>query len=137
MRAGAGLALEGLVGEHERDGAAWKTEWAFLPQACSAAAVALALGAELLAGLRVDAARMRANVDAQRGYVLAEPVMLALAQRVGQHRAHELVHRAALAGSERGLTFAGGPAAEPEIAAACRRVDALLEPERALGAVDG
>ena len=39
VRAGAGLALEGLVGEHERDGAAWKTEWAFLPEACSAAAV--------------------------------------------------------------------------------------------------
>ena len=48
-------------------------------------------------GLRVDAARMRANLDAQRGYVLAEPAMLALAARVGKHRAHELVHRAALA----------------------------------------
>ncbi len=33
VRAGAGLALEGLVGEHERDGAAWKTEWIVLPQA--------------------------------------------------------------------------------------------------------
>ena len=51
VRAAAGLALEGLVAEHERDGAAWKTEWALLPQACTAAATALALGAELVSGL--------------------------------------------------------------------------------------
>jgi adenylosuccinate lyase len=106
VRAGAGLALEGLVGEHERDGAAWKTEWAFLPEACSAAAVSLALGAELVDGLQVHAERMRANLDAQGGYVDAERVMLELAQRVGSKRAHELVHRAALAGRQDGLTFA-------------------------------
>ena len=56
---------------------------------------------ELVEGLRVHAARMRANLDAQRGYVLAEPAMLALAARIGKHRAHELVHRAALAGAGR------------------------------------
>ena len=105
VRAAAGLALEGLVAEHERDGAAWKTEWAVLPQASAARATALALGGELVAGLRVDAERMRENVDAQRGYVLAEPVMLALAAHVGQRRAHELVHAAALRGREQGLTL--------------------------------
>jgi adenylosuccinate lyase len=130
VRAGAGLALEGLVGEHERDGAAWKTEWAFLPEGCSAAAVSLRLGAELVAGLRVDADRMRANLDAQHGYVLAEPVMLALAERVGKHRAHELVHRAALDGQARGVSFAQALAADPDI----ELPDAELRAEDALGA---
>jgi adenylosuccinate lyase len=134
VRAGAGLALEGLVGEHERDGAAWKTEWAVVPEACSAAAVALSLGAELVAGLRIDAERMRANLDAQRGYVLAEPVMLALAERVGKHRAHELVHRAALAGLEAGLPFSEALAADEEIARALPEAAALLRAENALGA---
>ena len=134
VRAGAGLALEGLVGEHERDGAAWKTEWAFLPEACSAAAVSLALGAELVGGLQVDAERMRANLDAQRGYVLAEPVMLALAARVGKHRAHELVHRAALAGQAAGVSFADALRDDPEIARALPEVESLLRPEQALGA---
>lgn len=105
VRSGAGLALEGLVGEHERDGAAWKTEWAFLPEACSAAAAALALAADLVAGLQVHPDRMRANVEAQGGYLDAERVMLELAQRVGKNRAHELVHRAALAGQQEGLSF--------------------------------
>ena len=98
VRSEAELALEGLVAEHERDGAAWKTEWALLPQACGAAAVALALGVELVAGLQVDAQRMRENVDAQRGYVLAEPAMLALGAELGQRRAHELVQAAPRAG---------------------------------------
>jgi adenylosuccinate lyase len=127
--------LEGLVGEHERDGAAWKTEWTFLPQAANATAVALSLAAELVSGLRVDSERMRANVDAQRGYVLAEPVMLALAEHVGKTRAHELVHRAALAGQEAGMTFAEALRADPEIATHLGDAGALLRPEAALAAV--
>ncbi|WP_037495798.1 class-II fumarase/aspartase family protein [Solirubrobacter soli] len=136
VRGHAGLALEGLVGEHERDGAAWKTEWAVLPQAAAAASVSLALGRELVEGLRVDATRMRENLDAQRGYVLAEPAMLALAARIGKHHAHELVHRAALAGQEAGMTLQEALAADAEIAAALSRDElaALLRPEAALGA---
>ncbi len=136
VRAGAGLALEGLVGEHERDGAAWKTEWVVLPQAATASLTALAFARELVGGLRVDAGRMLANVDAQRGYVLAEPAMLALAERVGKHRAHELVHRAALAGQEAGVSLAVALAADAEIAAQLPpdALGELLRPERALGA---
>ena len=136
VRADAALALEGMTGEHERDGAAWKTEWQALPRAVAASSVALAFARELVEGLRVDAARMRANLDAQRGYVLAEPAMLALAARIGKHRAHELVHRAALAGQERGMTLEEALAADAEIAAALPREElaALLRPEAALGA---
>ena len=134
VRAAAGQALEAMVAEHERDGAAWKTEWALLPQACGAAAVALALGRELAAGLQVDERRMRENVDAQRGYVLAEPAMLALGAEIGPRRAHELVHEAAGHGSAQTLREA--LAADPEIAALLSpdRLEALLRPELALGA---
>ena len=134
VRSAAGLALEGMVAEHERDGAAWKTEWALLPQACGAAAVALALAAELAAGLQVDEARMRANVDAQRGYVLAEPAMLALGAEIGPRRAHELVHAAAARGRDQGLTLAEALAADPEIARRLPGIEGLLRPEAALGA---
>jgi adenylosuccinate lyase len=137
VRAAAGLALEGLVSEHERDGAAWKTEWAFLPQASTATAAALAFAAELLGGLRVHAGRMRANVDAQRGYVLAESAMLALAAHVGKSRAHALVHAAAARGIEAGMTLEEALAADPEITAwiPAGELGELLRPERALGAV--
>jgi adenylosuccinate lyase len=135
VRASAGLALEGLVSEHERDGAAWKTEWALLPQACGAAAVALSLARDLVGGLRVDEARMRENLEAQRGYALAEPVMLALGAEIGPRRAHELVHAAARRGHEDGRPFRDALADDPEIAAhlAPERIDDLLEPASALG----
>jgi adenylosuccinate lyase len=136
VRADAALALEGMVAEHERDGAAWKTEWALLPRACGATAVALSLAADLVAGLQVDDVRMRANVDAQRGYVLAEPVMLALGAEVGPRRAHELVHAAAARGIVKGLTLNTALGEDPEIARhlTAERIEELLRPEVALGA---
>jgi adenylosuccinate lyase len=133
VRGDAGLALEGTVAEHERDGAAWKTEWALFPRACGAAAAALALAADLVAGMRVDERRMRANVDAQQGYVLAEPVMLALGARLGPRRAHELVHAAARRGHDAGLPFREALAGDPEISSQLSSLDELLRPERALG----
>jgi adenylosuccinate lyase len=136
VRGDAGVALEGMVAEHERDGAAWKTEWALLPRACGAAAVALALGAELAAGLQVDEERMRANLDAQRGYVLAEPVMLELGADVGPRRAHELIHAAAARGHDAGLTFRDALSSDPDLAAhlPADRLEAALRLEDALGA---
>ena len=96
--------------------------------------MSLTLGAELVAGLRIDAERMRANLDAQRGYVLAEPVMLALAERVGKQRAHELVHRAVLAGQQRGVTFAEALRDDADITRELPEAEALLRAENALGA---
>ncbi|MDO8212355.1 adenylosuccinate lyase family protein [Conexibacter sp. CPCC 206217] len=138
VRAALVPAFEGLVGEHERDGATWKGEWIFLPQACTAAGAALAFGVRLLDGLQVDAVRMRDNVDAQRGYVLAEPVMLALAEHVGKPRAHALVHAAARSGHAAGLTLRDALLADADVV---RHLDAaaldeLLRAQRALGAVD-
>ena len=136
VRADAGLALEGMVAEHERDGAAWKTEWEIVPRACSAAAASLALGRELVEGLRVHGDRMRANLDAQDGYVLAEPAMQALAEHVGRQRAHELVQRAAIAGRQSGVPFREALRADPDIARHLPpdRLAELVRPERALGA---
>jgi adenylosuccinate lyase len=138
VRAAAAPALEGLVSEHERDGAAWKTEWAFLPQACGAAAVALSLAVELVGGLRVDAERMRANLDAQGGYVLAEAVMLGLAGRVGKDRAHTLVSEAAARGAAQGVPLRDALLADPAVTEhlAADDIDELLRPERSLGAID-
>jgi adenylosuccinate lyase len=138
VRSAAAPALEGLVSEHERDGAAWKAEWAFLPPTCGAAAVALSLAVELVGGLRVNRERMRANLDAQDGYVLAESVMLALAERVGKDRAHTLVYDAAARGAAQGVPLRDALLADPEVTThlTATAVDDLLRPELTLGATD-
>jgi adenylosuccinate lyase len=130
VRGAASLALEGVVHEHERDGAAWKAEWAYLPEACVMTAAALKYGVELVEGLEVDAERMAANVAAQGGYVQSEPVMRALTDRLGKHRAHELVYAAAMSGQAGGVTLREALGADPVIAAALSddELDALLDP---------
>jgi adenylosuccinate lyase len=137
VRADAGTALEGLVALHERDGRGWKAEWLWLPEICLLTAAALSFAARLLEGLQVNEDRMRANLDAQQGYPMSEPVMRLLAAQVGKHVAHERVYSAAMAGVERGVDLetalrdAGlvGPDAlsEDDLAAA-------LDPRGALGA---
>jgi len=103
VRTNTAVALEGMVALHERDGRGWKAEWLILPESSLLAGAALGFAARLLEGLRVDGARMRANLDAQLGYPMSEPVMRALADRVGKHVAHERVYAAAMAGLAQGL----------------------------------
>jgi adenylosuccinate lyase len=59
------------------------------------AARALELLADLARGLVVHADRMLRNLEATRGFVLSEAVMLALAPHVGRETAHRLVSAAA------------------------------------------
>jgi 3-carboxy-cis,cis-muconate cycloisomerase len=64
---------------------------------------ALAAIVELAEGLEVDAARMRINLDAAHGLIMAEAVTFALAEKVGKSDAHHLVEaasRKAVAGKQ-------------------------------------
>ncbi len=93
------------VQEHERSPGAWHAEWPMLPTLALVTSGAVAAMVELAEGLTIDAARMRANLDATHGLVMAEAVTMALAEKIGKARAHQLVEaasRAALA-SGRGL----------------------------------
>jgi adenylosuccinate lyase len=93
-RAAAGLLVEGMVGTHERDGRAWKTEWFALPEVALAAGTAAQLAVDLVEGLVVDAERMRANLDGSgRGWA-SERVLAELSRRFGKHRAQELMQQA-------------------------------------------
>jgi adenylosuccinate lyase len=102
VRRQADLLMEGLVGDHERDGRSWKCEWAALPTACMATGAALRLGRELLEGLEVRADAMLRNLDAYQEQVAAEAVMMALAARSGKQTAHARVHAAAARSRESG-----------------------------------
>ena len=108
---------ENLVHDHERDGRAWKGEWALLPGACLATGKALALLHDLLEHLEVNAERMRDNLFATKGFVQAEHVMLALAPKLGKQSAHALVYRVAMDATERGITLREAVLAEPQIVA--------------------
>ena len=136
VRANAAVAVEGMVQEHERDGRAWKTEWLVLPEACLLTGAALAAAGRLLDGLEVDTERMRANLDAWGGYVLSEPVMRALGDRIGKHSAHRLVYEATMVGQERRVGLKAALLADPLISEHLTpdEIERCLDPANALGA---
>jgi len=98
----AGTRMPGLVAtmlsampqENERALGGWQAEWECLPQIVQLSGAALAQMMHMMAGLQVDAARMRANLDATQGLIMAEAVTLALAQTLGRSGAYDLVERA-------------------------------------------
>lgn len=136
VRADAGVAVEGMVHEHERDGRSWKAEWVVLPEACLLTGTSLAMGARLLEGLQVHPDRMRANLDAREGYVLSEPVLRLLAERVGKHTAHRAVYDATMAGLDGGSGFAAALRSDPRVAPHldAAELTGCLDPRSALGA---
>ncbi len=106
LRYNAALMVEGLVSESERDGIAWKMEWKALPECCLIAGAMLFQAKNLLAGLKVNAEAMAANLDKMRGYLLSERVMLELSERVGKQTAHEWIYEASMHGITQRLSFA-------------------------------
>jgi 3-carboxy-cis,cis-muconate cycloisomerase len=82
------------VQDHERSAGLWHAEWPTLPTLQLVTSGALAAIVDIAEGLEVDAARMRVNLDATHGLIMAEAVTFALAEKIGKSDAHHLVEAA-------------------------------------------
>jgi 3-carboxy-cis,cis-muconate cycloisomerase len=82
------------VQDHERSAGPWHAEWPVLPMLLLVTSGALAATVDIAEGLEVDAARMRVNLDATHGLIMAEAVTFALAEKIGKSEAHHLVEAA-------------------------------------------
>ncbi|MEJ3744071.1 3-oxoadipate enol-lactonase [Actinomycetes bacterium KLBMP 9797] len=90
--------LGAMAHEHQRAAGAWHAEWRPLTTLLESAGAATYWLRVCLEGLRVDQARMRANLDLTGDALLAEQVSTALAPRLGPDAAHEAVRAALAAG---------------------------------------
>ena len=81
-------------------------------------------------GLKVDPARMRANLDLGGGLIMAEAVMLDLGLAIGRQHAHDAVYDAAQAAFVEGRPFAEMLAGDPRVTAHMDRaaIGQLLDP---------
>jgi 3-carboxy-cis,cis-muconate cycloisomerase len=127
--------------EHQRAAGAWHSEWEPFADLLRLTGSAASWGADLLAGLRVDPARMRANLDSASGLPLAERVAGLLAPAVGAVAAHDLVAEAtaqAVAGeSTLREALLGVPNVRRRLDQAgitTTQIDAALDPASYLGA---
>lgn len=87
----AAAVLSAMGQEHERGLGNWQAELAEWPGLFTGAHGAAHALAEAFAGLQVDEARMRRNIDAQGGLVFAEAAAARLAPVIGKVRAQALL----------------------------------------------
>jgi 3-carboxy-cis,cis-muconate cycloisomerase len=90
----AATIFASLVQDHERSAGPWHAEWPTLPMLMLVTSGALAATVDIAEGLEVDVARMRVNLDATHGLIMAEAVTMALAEQIGKSAAHHLVEAA-------------------------------------------
>lgn len=140
VRASSGVLLEGMVGQHERDGRSWKAEWVALPEVCLLTATALQLTVELLEGLEVDRQAMLANLDSYTG---SERALALLTPRLGKHSARSALQTVLSKGRAAGqpmnvalreaglLTESETEQLTPDTGAAGAMVDLVVERSRA------
>ncbi len=82
------------VQDHERSAGPWHAEWPTLPNLLLVTSGALAAIVDIAEGLEVDVGRMRVNLDATGGLIMAEAIAMALAEKIGKLEAHHLVEAA-------------------------------------------
>ena len=127
--------LEAAVADPERSTGPWEIEWISLPEIFLLTSGALAQSRLLVAGLEVDADRMRANLDLTRGMIVSEAVMMGLAPHLGRQRAHDLVYDICRKVAATGEPLVELLAQDADIARHLTRkeLEAMCDPGRYLG----
>ncbi len=90
----AATILAAQVGEHERGVGSWQTEWPTFPALALITSGALNAIVDIAQGMEIDSERMRVNLEATRGLIMAEAVSFALATKIGKQEAHRIVEEA-------------------------------------------
>lgn len=130
VRANLGPAMENAIQWHERDLANSSAERFIVPHGLILADWIVAKMADVFEGLRVDAVRMRHNLEATQGQVMSESLLLALSGKgMSRQAAHELVRKLAFASQKNGRSLA-------EAAASDARVRKFLKPAEVKKALD-
>ncbi len=135
VRQHAGLAIDSMQHDFERATGPWHLEWSVIPESFVLTAGALSQARFMLAGLEVDTARMRRNLDLSAGLITAEAVMMGLAPHIGRQTAHDLVYKACRTAATSARPLADILHEEPQIAARLdfQAIQQLCDPVNYLG----
>jgi 3-carboxy-cis,cis-muconate cycloisomerase len=135
VRQHAGLMLDAAIQDFERATGPWHAEWIAIPESFVLTAGSLHQAKFALGGLIVDEAQMAKNLDISRGLIVAEAVMMGLAQQLGRQEAHDVVYDACRRANEEHISLRDALAADPKIAARIDRatIERLTSPANYLG----
>ncbi len=135
VMAQASVLAGALIQEHERAAGAWQAEWSALSTLFLHAGGATSRLAELLSSVEIDVDRMRKNVEASGGLLLAEQVTTALAERTDPAKARAMVEAAVRKTREGKVPFARILEEDHEIGRhlSGEQLSEALNPGKALG----
>jgi 3-carboxy-cis,cis-muconate cycloisomerase len=124
------------VQDHERSAGPWHAEWPTLPTLMLVTSGGLAAIVDIAEGLEVDAVRMRTNLEATRGLIMAEAVAMALAEKIGKSDAHHLIEVASKKAVKDKKHLRDVLTADPKVAAqlGAEKIAKLFEPMAYQGA---
>jgi 3-carboxy-cis,cis-muconate cycloisomerase len=127
-----------MLQDHERATGPWQAELLALPQAFLLTHGAVLHARAIAEGLVVDPARMRRNLDATGGLIVAEAVMMGLAPHLGREAAHHVVKHACDVALKSGGSLADALQQEGTVTQKLDRAAILLltDPANYLGSAD-
>jgi 3-carboxy-cis,cis-muconate cycloisomerase len=129
------LALEGMLHEHEVNGANTTMTDDAIERACILTGDLLTRINVILEGLTLNEERMRANLDLTGGLIMSEAIMLKLGESIGRQKAHEIVYEAAQTAATSDKTFKELLCADPRVTDHMdeKTLSALLNPRKHIG----
>jgi 3-carboxy-cis,cis-muconate cycloisomerase len=138
VHAAASVLSGGLAQEHERAVGAWQAEWRALRDALALTGGAAAWVREAIEGLEVDRERMRRNLEATEGLIMAEHVAFLLAERLGRDEAQEITRAASSRAVEERLPLREALLSDERVTAelGADEIDAALDPAGYLGSAE-
>jgi 3-carboxy-cis,cis-muconate cycloisomerase len=121
--------------EHERASGGWQAEWTAVPDVFRHSVRAASHLASALATLDVRVDRMRSNVEAAAGTLMAESVATARAARLGRPEAMRLVSELSERALSTGITLRECAQADARVSAVLdsAALDRALDPAAYLG----
>ena len=124
-----------MIAEHERPAGAWHSEWVTLSDALALTGGAASAVREVTEGLQVRTERMRENLDATGGLLLAENLTTVASERLGRLKAHDLVQAVARRAADGPRSFREELLGDDEIREVLseEEIDAALDPSGYLG----
>jgi 3-carboxy-cis,cis-muconate cycloisomerase len=129
------LMLQAMAGDHERSSGPWQSEELALSQIFVLASATFAQSLAVARGITVDRDRMRRNLELTKGLIVAESAAMALAQKFGHGRAHEIVERGSSIATESNISLRDALLRDVEVRSLFDgpALDQLLDPRAYVG----
>lgn len=135
VRAQAPLMVEAMGCENERDWGCEAVEWDAIPKSSIHLAGALEKMNDILENLIVYPENMKRNLDALKGAMLSEAVMLHLGEKLGRLSAHEIVYEVCMKAFTDGKPVIDDLMERDEVAKHFSRaqLEEIMKPEKYIG----